>query len=55
MGFIRKFIKKKENEIINRSNIVVKTLNKKWISFLKYDTYLIYDEKSQFLHLIKEG
>lgn len=55
MGFIRDFINRKENEIINDSNISVKTLNKNWNSFLKQDTYLIYDDKSRFLHLIKKG
>ncbi len=55
MGFIRAFIKRKEEEIINDSNIAVRTLDKKWTSFLKQDTYLIYDEKSQFLYLIRKG
>jgi len=55
MGFIRDFIVKKEKEIINDSNISVKSLDKNWNSFSKKDTYLIYDDKSNFLHLVKKG
>ena len=54
MGFIRDIIERKEKEIINDSNIVIRTLDKKWTSFMKQNTYLIYDEKFQFLHLIKK-
>lgn len=55
MKFILDFIKRKEKEIINESNIAVTTLNKRWDSFLKKDTYLIYDDKSAFLNLVKKG
>ena len=55
MQFIKEFIKKKENEIIRQSNNAVKKLNKDWNNFLKKDTYLIYDDKSNFLHIIKSG
>jgi len=55
MKFITEFIQKKENEIINQSNNAVKTLNKDWNLFFKNETYLIYDDKSNFLHLVKNG
>ena len=55
MGFITNFIKKKENEIINNSNVAVKELDKDWTSFLKDDAYLIYSQKEKFLKLIGQG
>src|SRR3989344_7965650 len=55
MQFIKEFIKKKENEIVSQYNDAVKTLDKDWNNFSKDDTYLIYDDKSTFLHLIKNG
>lgn len=55
MGFIRNFINKKEEEIIRHSNISVNSLEKEWGSFIKKDTYLIYDFKANLLNLIKEG
>ncbi len=55
MGFIKDFIKKKENEIITQSNNAVKILNKEWNAFQKKDTYLIYGDKSNFFQLIKNG
>ena len=55
MQFIKEFIKRKENEIISQSNNAVKILDKDWKNFLKNDTYLIYGDKSNFLHLVKNG
>lgn len=55
MKFIKEFIKRKEAEIIGQSNSIVKTLDKDWNNFLKNDAYLIYDDKSHFLHLVKNG
>ncbi|MGM5484234.1 MAG: UvrD-helicase domain-containing protein [Nanobdellota archaeon] len=55
MGFIKNFIKKKEKEIISNSDKAVKSLDKEWKSFLKKDTYLIYDDKSQLQSLVKAG
>ena len=55
MGFINDFIQRKEKEIINQSNNAVKTLNKDWNSFQKKDMYLIYENKSNYLQLIKKG
>lgn len=55
MQFIKEFIKRKENEIIRQSNNVLKILDKDWKDFLKNDTYLIYEYKSNFLNLIKKG
>src|SRR3989344_7822742 len=55
MGFIRNFINKKEEEIIRHSNIAVDRLGKELGSFVKKDTYLIYDFKANLLNLIKDG
>jgi DNA helicase IV len=55
MQFIKEYIKKKENEIIGQSNNAVKALDKDWNNFSKNDTYLIYDDKSNFLHLVTNG
>lgn len=55
MQFIKEFIKRKENEIIDQSNKAVKILNKDWNDFLKCDTYLIYEDKFNFLHIVKNG
>ena len=55
MGLIRNFINKKEEEIIRYSNTAVNSLEKEWGSFVKKDTYLIYDYKANLLNLIKEG
>lgn len=55
MGFIRDFISKEEEEIIRHSNIAVNRLEKEWSSFVKKDTYLIYDFKESLLNLIKEA
>ena len=55
MQFIKEFIRKKETEIISQSNNVVEILDKDWNNFLKNDTYLIYDDKFNFLHLVKNG
>lgn len=55
MGFIRNFIITKENEIIHNSDVAVNTLNKEWSSFLKKDTYLIYEDKVRFLNLTHQG
>ncbi len=55
MHFIKEFKKRKENEIISQSNNAVKLLDKDWKDFLKNDTYLIYEDKSNFLHLVKKG
>lgn len=55
MPFIKQFIKRKENEIISQSNNAVKILDKDWKDFLKNDTYLIYEDKSNLLHLVKKG
>ena len=49
------FVNRKEQEVINSSNIAVNILDKKWNFFLKKDTYLIYEDKSKFLDLIKKG
>ena len=53
MPFINNFIKRKQKEIIARSNNAVKTLNKSWRNFLKKDAYIIYDDRSKFLQLVK--
>ena len=55
MGFIKDFITRKEKEIINQSDIAVKILDKDWSSFLKENTYLIFDDKSRFQELVKQG
>ncbi|MBT4824275.1 UvrD-helicase domain-containing protein [Candidatus Woesearchaeota archaeon] len=55
MGFIKEFIKRKENEIIKDSNKAVNKLTKEWSLFAKKDAYLIYDDKSEVLHLINSG
>lgn len=55
MRFIKDFIKRKEEEILSFSYNAVKKLDKDWNNFLKKDTYLIYDDKSNFLHLVKNG
>lgn len=55
MQFIKEFIKKKENEIIGQSNNAIKALDKDWSNFSKNDTYLIYENKSNLLHLVKNG
>jgi DNA helicase-4 len=55
MQFIKEFINKKENEIVGQSNKVVNELDEDWNNLLKSDTYLTYDNKSNFLQLIKNG
>ena len=55
MGFIKEFIQRKEKEIISNSDKAVKSLNKDWKSFLKKDTYLIYDDKAHFESLVRKG
>src|SRR3989338_3075852 len=55
MGFIKDFITRKEKEIISQSDIAVKILDKDWSSFLKENTYLIFDDKSRFQELVKQG
>ena len=52
MPFIE-FIKRKRKEIISPSANAVKTLNKGWNGFLEKDVYLIHDDKSDFLDIIK--
>jgi DNA helicase-4 len=55
MGFVREFVKKKKEEVFFPSNNAIKELNQNWNQFLKLDTYLIYDEKSDFLNVISRG
>lgn len=55
MGIIKDFIRKKEEEIIGNSNVVVIKLNDEWGSFLKRDTYLTYDSKAHLLNLVEKG
>ncbi|MEW6533995.1 MAG: UvrD-helicase domain-containing protein [Candidatus Auribacterota bacterium] len=55
MRVIKEFIRKKENEIISQSNDAVKALSQDWNNFLKNDTYLIYEDKSNFLHRVKNA
>lgn len=55
MGFIKDFIKRKEEEIIKDSNFAVSSLEKEWKLFLKKDVYLIYDSKADLLNLVKTG
>ena len=54
MRFIRDFIKRKEKEIINDSNIALRTLDKKWTSFLKQDIYLKQEIAVNLLNFLRK-
>jgi DNA helicase IV len=55
MGFIREFIKRKEQQIIGDSNYAISILDKEWNSLILKDTYLIYNLKQNWLNLIKQN
>jgi len=55
MGFIRDFIKRKEDEITRESYQAVNQLDKEWNFIVKKDTYLIYENKTHLLNLVKKG
>lgn len=55
IGFIKNFIKRKEEKIIGNSVYAVNSLDRKWEEFIKRDTYLIFDAKANFLNLVIAG
>lgn len=55
MNFIKQSIKKKENEVITRSNNSLQLLGESWNAFVNKNIYLIYDEKSNFLQQVDNG
>lgn len=55
MGILKQFIRKKENELIVGSGNAIKALDNAWTLFLKQDKYLIYNDKSSLLDLVKAG
>jgi DNA helicase IV len=52
MQYIKNFIKKKEQQIIGKSNQALQTLDKEYTYLTTKDTYLIYDKKQQCMDLL---
>jgi len=55
MQFLKEFVKRKEQEVLNQSNIALRELDRDWNDFLKQDIYLIYENSSYFMQLVKNG
>jgi DNA helicase-4 len=55
MQFKDNFFKNKRFDLIRQSNVALETLNNDWNEFIKRDTYLLSDESSYFLNLIKSS
>lgn len=55
IGFIKNFIKSKEEKIIGNFVFAINNIEKACEEFVKRDTYLISDSKDHFLSLVKVG